>query len=746
MLTKTGVGFALLALVALSQTSLAFTFGFDQQRTGNFTDFGAKEGYVVWKANLTGLIDGSPVVSNGRVYVSNWYGFGNWNPGLYSIDAKTGKILWVNRNVTGASTPSIYNGTIFIGSLSGEIYALNASTGEAVWKRKLERDPGWWGIASSPLIYNGTLYVTTFSNGELHALDLNGNEVWNVTTGNRTSQYSSPSAYNGVIFFAGNSTSNMLYAVDENGDVVWTFQVDSKILDTPSVGFEKVFFATENRLYAVNLNGSEAWSIPFNGTISSPALAYGKIFIGSMDGKFYCFNASNGEKIWEFDANGKIYSSPAIADGIVYFATNVPNGTVYALNAENGSLIWFYSLNPPEGAYYNIMSSPFIYDGRLFIGADDGYLYAFGSNPIIWSGSVTLTKGKVEIRLKDGSKAEVDGLSALAALWKASQIGNFSVDIVNSSWGLYIESIAGIEPEGLSGWMYWVNYPYEAIPSVGAADYILDDGDRLIFYYGSYNPETWEPSKPNQSNYVVMINVSLSNVLWEGSISLQPGDVNITLEDGTQVSVNGLSAIAALWKASQLGVFNVTIKNTSWGLYVDSIADVTPNATHYWLYWVNYPNEPSPSVGAGDYILKDGDELIFYFGYYNSTTWEPSKPDESPYIVKIHISVSEIAKITDLSVTNGARGSSVNGTVYIKSFMDGWYAVVVSGTNSNGDSIAGVSVVRLSTGENISIPVIIAVPQQAQTGTYRLYAGLYRLSDYPERLIDIYGGVDCEVS
>ena len=745
MLTKICVGSAFLALLLLSQASLALTFGFDQERTGNFTDYGTREGYVVWKANLTGLVDGSPVVWNGRVYVSNWYGYGNWNPGLYSIDANTGEILWVNRNVTGASTPSIYNGTIFIGSLSGKLYAVNASTGEVVWERNLEKNPEWWGIASSPLIYNETIYVTTFSDGTLHALDLNGNEVWNVTTGNRISQYSSPSAYNGIVFFAGNSTSNMLYAVDEGGNVVWTFQADSKILDTPSIGCGKVFFATENRLYAVNLNGSEAWSIPFNGTISSPAVAYCKIFIGSMNGKFYCFNATSGEKIWEFDANGKIYSSPAVADGVVYFATNVPNGTVYALNAENGSLIWSYSLNPPDGAYYNIMSSPFIYHGKVFIGADDGYLYAFGSNPIIWRGNITLTKGKVEIRLKDGAKAEVDGLSALAALWKASQAGNFSVEIVNSSWGLYVESIAGVKPVGMSGWMYWVNYPDEPMPNVGAADYILRDGDRLVFYYGSYNPETWEPTKPNQSDHLVIINVSLSNVLWEGKVTLQPGYVNITLEDGTQVSVNGLSAIAALWKASQLGGFNVTIKNTSWGLYVEKIADVTPNASHYWLYWVNYPNEPSPSVGVEDYILSDGDELIFYYGYYNTTTWEPSKPDDSPYIVKIHVGVSGVAKITELRVTDGARGSYVNGTVYVEPFMDGWYAVVVSGTNSNGDSIAGVSVVRLSAGENIGIPVIIAVPQQAQTGIYRLYAGLYKLSEYPEKLIDIYGGVDCEV-
>ncbi len=744
MLTKFRIAGITMALILLSQISSAVMFQLDETRSGNFSDSGPKEGSIIWKVNLTGLVGSSPVVWNGKVYVSNWYGWGNWNPGLYSIDAFTGRIVWVNGNITGASTPAIYNGTLFTGSLSGKLYAVNASTGEIVWEKTLERSPEWWGIASSPLVYNGKVYVLTFSDGTLHVLDLNGNEIWNVTTGNRVNQYVSPSAVNGMILFAGNSTSSMLYSVWENGSVAWTFPADGMITGTPSVGYGKVFFATENRLYALNLNGSEYWSMAFNGTISSPAIAYGKVFAGSMDGRLYCINASSGDVLWTFDANGKIYSSPAVADGAVYFATNVPDGTVYALNAENGTLLWSYSMNPPEGAYYNIMSSPFVYGGRMFIGADDGYLYAFGKNPVIWSGEVELSREKVQITLKDGGIAEVDGHSAIAALWKASILGNFSVEIVNSSWGLYVESIAGIEPSGLDGWMYWVNYPDEPMPSVGAADYILENGDRLVFYFGSYDPDTWELGKPDQSDHVVVINVSLSSTVWEGEVILEPGSINITLGDGNKATVNGLSALAALWIASQLGGFSVTIKNTSWGLYVESVADIAPNESHYWLYWVDYPDKPFPSVGAADYIMSDGDTLIFYFGYYNSTTWEPISPDGSPYIVKIHVRIAG-AEITHLNVSDGIRGGHAMANASVRGFVGGWYVIVVSGTNDNGDSIAGVSVVRLSAGESITVPVIISIPQQAQTGTYRLYAGVYRLSEYPERVIDIYGSADCEV-
>ena len=38
----------------------------------------------------------------------------------------------------------------------------------------------------------------------------------------------------------------------------------------------------------------------------------------------------------------------------------------------DGTLIWSYEIGKP------VMSSPAIVDGMIFIGSDDGFLYAFG--------------------------------------------------------------------------------------------------------------------------------------------------------------------------------------------------------------------------------------------------------------------------------------------------------------------------------------------------------------------------------
>ncbi|MEM3019506.1 MAG: PQQ-binding-like beta-propeller repeat protein, partial [Candidatus Bathyarchaeia archaeon] len=43
------------------------------------------------------------------------------------------------------------------------------------------------------------------------------------------------------------------------------------------------------------------WQYTTGNTIAlSPSVAYGKVFIGSMDGKLYALDAATGAKVWEF--------------------------------------------------------------------------------------------------------------------------------------------------------------------------------------------------------------------------------------------------------------------------------------------------------------------------------------------------------------------------------------------------------------------------------------------------------------
>lgn len=63
-------------------------------------------------------------------------------------------------------------------------------------------------------------------------------------------------------------------------------------------------------------------------------------------------------------------SSPAVAGGVVYVGSN--DGYVYALNAGTGRRLWRYRTG------LGVYSSPAVSDGAVYVGSDIGKIYAFG--------------------------------------------------------------------------------------------------------------------------------------------------------------------------------------------------------------------------------------------------------------------------------------------------------------------------------------------------------------------------------
>jgi len=105
---------------------------------------------------------------------------------------------------------------------------------------------------------------------------------------------------------------------------------------------------------------------------SSPAVADGKVYVGSNDGNVYCLDASTGVKVWNYTTGGAVRSSPAVADGRVYVGCWGDNN-FYCLDAATGDKIWNYTTGS------DVWSSPAVADGRVYIGSIDDKVYCFGS-------------------------------------------------------------------------------------------------------------------------------------------------------------------------------------------------------------------------------------------------------------------------------------------------------------------------------------------------------------------------------
>jgi outer membrane protein assembly factor BamB len=114
--------------------------------------------------------------------------------------------------------------------------------------------------------------------------------------------------------------------------------------------------------------GKVEWSFQTGGEIhSSPAVADGVVYFGSQDQKFYAVDAATGEMRWEFQTGSVINSSPAVVNGVVYFGSN--DGYFYALDATNGHELWVFK------TIYPVESSPSVANGRVFFGGEDDYVY-----------------------------------------------------------------------------------------------------------------------------------------------------------------------------------------------------------------------------------------------------------------------------------------------------------------------------------------------------------------------------------
>jgi outer membrane protein assembly factor BamB len=95
------------------------------------------------------------------------------------------------------------------------------------------------------------------------------------------------------------------------------------------------------------------------------------VLFGSSDHRLYCLDVNSGKKLWEFESDSDIWSSPALTENTAFFGSL--DGHIYSVDLKSGRRAWKFP------TMQMIDSSPCVADGMLFIGSRDGILYTFGS-------------------------------------------------------------------------------------------------------------------------------------------------------------------------------------------------------------------------------------------------------------------------------------------------------------------------------------------------------------------------------
>jgi outer membrane protein assembly factor BamB len=356
--------------IDLASTGAMFRGG--PQRTGVFDTPGPEQGELMWKFEALGAIFSPPAIADGIVY------FGSQGNKFYAVDATTGQEKWQFQTGGGVkSSSAIAAGLVYFGSDDKHLYALDAQTGQEKWRFKTEAF-----VASSPLVSGGMVYFGS-TDTYIYALDAQtGQEKWRFKT--EDSVWSSPALADGVLYFGSgcdclSMKGKNFYALDsQTGQELWRFETGDRVESSPAVADGVVYFGShDDYLYALDSQtGQERWKFKTGDAVTaSPAVADGLVYVGSRDGHLYALDAQTGQEQWKFKAANWV-ESPVVANGVVYFAENRAyavddsKGYVYALDSRTGQELWKFQTG--GGSY----SSPFIAEGVLYWGSSDNFLYA----------------------------------------------------------------------------------------------------------------------------------------------------------------------------------------------------------------------------------------------------------------------------------------------------------------------------------------------------------------------------------
>ncbi|HPM27014.1 MAG TPA: cobaltochelatase subunit CobN, partial [Methanothrix sp.] len=165
---------------------------------------------------------------------------------------------------------------------------------------------------------------------------------------------------------------------------------------------------------------------------------------------------------------------------------------------------------------------------------------------------------------------------------------------------------------------------------------------------------------------------------------LEEESLNLTAGSGRSYQVNGSTALAALVRACEEANYSLSLNDSLYSLYglqIDSLGEFNSSGESSWRFWINYPQEAMPALGPDIADLRDGDDVVFYFGDRRA------RPEDSPRLeisarvpmrrpealfltVGNHPQIKEASLNSDLNVTMLSPQNASNLSSYELIFVE----------------------------------------------------------------------------
>jgi len=381
-----------LPLYRSAQQWLSWGRSDDRTRVGPET--GLPGGRPLWVFSSKYNLEFPPSLAYGLAFFGSYRGF------VYAVRQSDGELVWrhhpgqqrsaskfanqvaVSSWIQGSGEGTRRVARVYYANLNGVVGALDAFTGDHVWRRVSGRGPGtddrtlvFRSFESSPLVAGETVYVASRyhnvdSEAGLWALDRRTGAVrWfcKLGTNDASKIGSSPSFANGRVFIA--SYDGTVFCIDaESGEIVWRKWLGGAFYSTPAVAGGKVYIGDKSNGFVYCLDardGSMLWGSFLGSSVyGSPAVWNGMVFVGAVS-YFAALDAADGEVLWRYPTKKRVLGSASVLNGVVYFSDL---GHTYACDARTGKLVWEWG----AGRY-----SPVTATRHLIVVCGRQRLYAF---------------------------------------------------------------------------------------------------------------------------------------------------------------------------------------------------------------------------------------------------------------------------------------------------------------------------------------------------------------------------------
>lgn len=191
--------------------------------------------------------------------------------------------------------------------------------------------------------------------------------------------------YAGDVIYAA-SADGLLVAVEtENGKTRWQRRSEDRIFAGVGGDNSHLYYITRDaELVALSREtGNEIWrsALPTE-SLAAPQSNGALVVAQTTDGRVIGFDASNGERRWQYDGQVPVLSmrtaaAPLVGGDVVI--ASFANGRVMALTADAGQPVWQYEVGQPQGRtelerLVDIGGQPLVLDSAIMVAGYQGKL------------------------------------------------------------------------------------------------------------------------------------------------------------------------------------------------------------------------------------------------------------------------------------------------------------------------------------------------------------------------------------